>query len=249
MQRCGAEAACNPLCAAALSQQHGSKPGLPALAGQSLVSVFVHAPPAFPGYPPGSLFHGSLIRNRMVGPGACWGQCSCDSPRALGPSQRSCGCRPPTPATSAAPPAAWQETSWGTHSLAEAAKRLVEAAVAGADNRWFILASETTVPLYSAALFWAQLASERLSRINACPAYEQDAKDSRWSPYMLGNHFRYTHWRKSSQWWILQRRCAAGGGPGDPALATCSDPPPPWRTGAQSGGGAPLQARRAGGRG
>lgn len=59
-------------------------------------------------------------------------------------------------------------TAWGTHSLMEAARRLVQAAVADPANAWFVLASETAVPLYSPLLLWQQLAHESLSRIDAC---------------------------------------------------------------------------------
>ena len=49
-----------------------------------------------------------------------------------------------------------------------AERKLVEAAVADPANTWFVLLSETTVPLYPPALLWQQLMSEQRSKINAC---------------------------------------------------------------------------------
>lgn len=101
-------------------------------------------------------------------------------------------------------------TSWSHYSLAEAARLLIKQALRDASNHWFVLISETSVPLYSPAFFWQQLMQENLSRIDACT---KDLKttmyESRATPAMKGEHFDpASHWRKSSQWFMLTRNHA-----------------------------------------
>lgn len=64
--RCGASAACNPACLAALAQRYGRGRSSQIAGQQSLYSLYVHAPPDFGGYSNTSLFAGTLIANRVV---------------------------------------------------------------------------------------------------------------------------------------------------------------------------------------
>lgn len=54
---------------------------------------------------------------------------------------------------------------------------LLRAALVNPRNQRFVLLSETCVPLYTAAVVWAQLMGERRSRSNTCanPADPNDA--------------------------------------------------------------------------
>ena len=65
-------------------------------------------------------------------------------------------------------PAAPQEAKWGQHSLVTAERLLLQAALEDPANAWFVLLSETTVPLYPPTVLWRQLMAETKSRINAC---------------------------------------------------------------------------------
>ncbi|PRW58041.1 Transcription initiation factor TFIID subunit 13 [Chlorella sorokiniana] len=64
VRRCGAEAACNPLCVAAVQEELSPKRSTAVLQQQHLFSVYVHARPAYKDYPEGSVFQGRLIPDR-----------------------------------------------------------------------------------------------------------------------------------------------------------------------------------------
>ena len=66
MRRCGAAAACNPLCVAAVQEELSPKRSEAVLAQQHLFSVYVHARAAYKDYPEGSVFQGRLIPDRAV---------------------------------------------------------------------------------------------------------------------------------------------------------------------------------------
>eukprot|EP00884_Botryococcus_braunii_P000625 jgi/Botrbrau1/10563/Bobra.0343s0011.1 len=117
---------------------------------------------------------------------------------------------------------------WGKHNMVDATRALLAFALADKTNEKFVLLSESGVPLYSAATMYAQLMTEKKSRINAC-ALEADQRpirthmlkgssDSatrwwdrhphRWVWKMRNEQFEEHHWRKSSQWWALSRKHA-----------------------------------------
>lgn len=60
------------------------------------------------------------------------------------------------------------ETEWGGHSLAEASKILLRAALQDPLNQNFVMLSESALPLYPPATIYQQLMLEDKSRINAC---------------------------------------------------------------------------------
>lgn len=80
----------------------------------------------------------------------------------------------------------------------------MEAAFADPSNHWFVLLSETTIPLYPPTVMWRQLMREQRSRINTCGL--QDDNEDRFTPRMVTANFKKSHWRKSSQWFMLNRR-------------------------------------------
>lgn len=101
-------------------------------------------------------------------------------------------------------------TAWGSHSIVEATRRLLAAALADPRNQRFVLLSETCAPLYPAAATYAQLMAEPKSRVNACaPAAGVDVGIHRFSPRMERGALRKAAWRKSSQWVTLTRPHAA----------------------------------------
>ena len=68
-------------------------------------------------------------------------------------------------------------TTWGDHSMVEATRRLLQAALlgpGGAANQKFMLLSESCAPIYHPAVVHQQLLHERLSRIDACAADGSD---------------------------------------------------------------------------
>jgi hypothetical protein len=141
---------------------------LDAIARQSLFDVWVHPPPTFPGFPPGSLFAGREL-----------------------------------------PPALRTATHWGTHSLVDAARALLAAALTNPRAQKFVLLSESDLPLYHPAALHAQLAGEPRSRVNACNASAWARDEYRFRPDMAAAGLAWPTWRKSWQWWALARRHAA----------------------------------------
>ncbi|GAB4818184.1 hypothetical protein N2152v2_005230 [Parachlorella kessleri] len=97
-------------------------------------------------------------------------------------------------------------TAWGSHTLMMAERRLLAAAVMDPANAWFVLLSETTLPLYPPQVLWQQLQHETRSRISAC--WGEHVMSQRYSRFMETPTFRAEHWRKSSQWFMLTRRHA-----------------------------------------
>ena len=65
-RRCGAAAACNPLCVATVQDELSPKRSAAVLQQQHLFSVYVHARAAYKDYPEGSVFQGRLIPDRAV---------------------------------------------------------------------------------------------------------------------------------------------------------------------------------------
>ena len=173
--RCGPAAACNPICSNALRAAYGRERGARVEQQQNLFSIYVHAPPAFPGYNDSSMFAGKLLRGRLS---TEWGTHSltqaaknmieeavkdADNEARSGRAVRWFGLE--------------QLLSGGPCVAPCTVIALVPAACmahgrpppAPAPAQWFLLISDTTVPLYSAPMLWQQLMHERKSRIDACP--------------------------------------------------------------------------------
>jgi len=89
----------------------------------------------------------------------------------------------------------------------EATRVLMSEAYRDPDNEWFVLLSESDVPLYDPFTFYRQLMSEPRSRVNACPG-GSETMPHRWSDRMETPNLKKHHWRKSSQWLALKRKHA-----------------------------------------
>ncbi len=97
-------------------------------------------------------------------------------------------------------------TQWGDHSLIDATRALLLAALGRPENVRFALLSGDSVPLYPPVLTYAQLLAESTSRLRAC-AQAGNHQPDRWHPKMeRGPHpITRSHWRKGSQWALLTR--------------------------------------------
>lgn len=62
-------------------------------------------------------------------------------------------------------------TQWGSITLVEAERRLLQAALRDPLNRFFALVSDTSIPLYPPLVVYQQLLAREVSAINACPLY------------------------------------------------------------------------------
>lgn len=60
---------------------------------------------------------------------------------------------------------------WGGHSIAEAERHLIIAALAHPDNQRFTILSETCMFLYPPAVVWLESFRDSRSRINACTGF------------------------------------------------------------------------------
>ena len=86
-------------------------------------------------------------------------------------------------------------------SLVLAHRVLLAEALKDGANTMFALVSESCVPLYHPALFWAQLIAEsHVSRMS-----DGMFGVHRWSPKMATEHFKPGHFRKGSQFSSLTR--------------------------------------------
>ncbi|KAI3426374.1 hypothetical protein D9Q98_008746 [Chlorella vulgaris] len=102
---------------------------------------------------------------------------------------------------------------WGNHSMIDAERALLQAALADPLNQRFVLLSETCIPVYSGPAVHSQLLSEARSRVNACRNASDPSDDSkrnvwRWPPAMAAVNISKGTWRKSGQWFMLTRRHA-----------------------------------------
>lgn len=164
---------------------------------QFLFSLHVHHHPRYAGYPPESLFHQRVIPVLM------------DAERYAGVVVSHNTTR-----------------SRAHHSLTDAERLLLAEALRQPLNQRFVLVSETTLPLYSGPLLYAQAMAETHSRLQGC--YGKDTllvrltwkcgkcasathqgNLERWDPRMETPRFSQQHWRKTSQWFSVTRRHAA----------------------------------------
>jgi hypothetical protein len=103
------------------------------------------------------------------------------------------------------------QAKWGDHTIVDAERKLIKAALEEPLNSYFILLSETHIPLYSAAITYLQLATAEFSRIHAC-GDSSDADKNRRMTYRMADGMKLVNsginedtWRKSSQWFGLIR--------------------------------------------
>lgn len=106
------------------------------------------------------------------------------------------------------------DVHWGQHSVVEAERRLLVAALDVEEAAsHFVLLSETTIPLYHPAIVYLSIVKDSQSRVNACantsdPADDRKRMVFRLQPGMQEVGVTTQTWRKSTQWFSLIRRHA-----------------------------------------
>ena len=100
---------------------------------------------------------------------------------------------------------------WGDHSIIDAERKLLTTALQDPLNSFFILLSETHVPLYSYPTTYLQLITSPHSRIHACGNSSAEDEDRRmvyrmaYEMKLVNSGISEDTWRKSSQWFGLIR--------------------------------------------
>lgn len=99
---------------------------------------------------------------------------------------------------------------WGTHTLVDATRALIAAALTNQRATKFVLVSESDVPLYNPLVLYQQLIHEPRSRLNACNV-SSDWDTDAWQRFredMRTAGLTQELWRKSWQWVALTRQHA-----------------------------------------
>lgn len=99
-----------------------------------------------------------------------------------------------------------RSVKWGGMSQVIAIKSLVRAALLDERNVWFMLMSETCIPLVPFEKFYTTLMQNDKSVINACAMDPSEMEtEARWRPSLTHAGFKKSQWRKSATWFALIR--------------------------------------------
>ncbi|CAI9093622.1 OLC1v1029169C1 [Oldenlandia corymbosa var. corymbosa] len=99
-----------------------------------------------------------------------------------------------------------QMTEWGEISLCDAEKRLLSNALLDINNEWFVLLSESCIPLYNFSLVYKYISKSRHSFVSVFDDPGPDGRgryNSRMAPEV-----NITEWQKGSQWFEVNRKLA-----------------------------------------
>lgn len=99
-----------------------------------------------------------------------------------------------------------QLTEWGKMSMCDAERRLIANALLDMSNEWFILLSESCIPLYKFSVIYQYVARSKYSFINAFDdpgPFGRGRYNENMAPEV-----NITQWRKGSQWFEINRRLA-----------------------------------------
>lgn len=95
---------------------------------------------------------------------------------------------------------------WGNMGQVRGIKRLVRAALADPLNAWFLMLSESCVPLHPFETFRSALLGFNKSVVNACDfGANQMETETRWRPGLESVGLVKSNWRKSATWFALLR--------------------------------------------
>lgn len=99
-----------------------------------------------------------------------------------------------------------QMVEWGMMSMCDAERRLLANALVDIDNEWFILLSESCIPLHNFSIVYHYLSRSRYSFMGA---FDEDSPfgRGRYNP-SLAPQVNITEWRKGSQWFEVNRKLA-----------------------------------------
>uniref|UniRef100_A0A1D1Z5W7 MscS family inner membrane protein YnaI n=1 Tax=Anthurium amnicola TaxID=1678845 RepID=A0A1D1Z5W7_9ARAE len=97
-------------------------------------------------------------------------------------------------------------SEWGKMSMCDAERRLLANALLDISNEWFVLLSESCIPLFDFSIIYKYLMRSRYSYLGA---FDDDG------PYGRGRYnlnmapeVNITQWRKGSQWFEVNRKVA-----------------------------------------
>ncbi|CAN0907323.1 Glycosyltransferase BC10 [Linum grandiflorum] len=97
-------------------------------------------------------------------------------------------------------------SEWGKMSMCDAERRLLANALLDISNEWFILLSESCIPLYNFSIIYRYIAKSKYSFVGAFDdqgPYGRGRYNENMAPEV-----NITQWRKGSQWFELNRELA-----------------------------------------
>lgn len=100
----------------------------------------------------------------------------------------------------------FQVSEWGQMSMCDAERRLLANALLDISNEWFVLLSESCIPLHNFSIVYKYLSKSRYSFIGSVDdpgPYGRGRYDHRMLPEVS-----IQQWRKGSQWFELNRKLA-----------------------------------------
>lgn len=99
-----------------------------------------------------------------------------------------------------------QVAEWGKMSMCDAERRLLANALLDVSNEWFVLLSESCIPLYNFSVIYHYIKKSKYSFIGA---FDDPGPFGRGRyNYMMAPEVEVTHWRKGSQWFEINRKLA-----------------------------------------
>ncbi|KAA8525185.1 hypothetical protein F0562_006951 [Nyssa sinensis] len=99
-----------------------------------------------------------------------------------------------------------QVSEWGRMSMCDAERRLIANALLDMSNEWFILLSESCIPLYSFSLIYHYIMKSKYSFMGAFDDPGPHGR-GRYNENMEPE-VNITQWRKGSQWFEINRKLA-----------------------------------------
>ncbi|XP_010479681.1 PREDICTED: uncharacterized protein LOC104758496 isoform X2 [Camelina sativa] len=99
-----------------------------------------------------------------------------------------------------------QAVAWGEMSMGDAERRLLANALLDISNEWFILLSESCIPLHSFGFIYRYVSESRYSFMGAADEEGPDGR-GRYRTEMEPE-VKLSQWRKGSQWFEINRKLA-----------------------------------------
>lgn len=99
-----------------------------------------------------------------------------------------------------------QVAEWGKISITEAERRLLANALLDISNEWFILLSESCIPIHNFSVVYRYISESRYSFVSAFDdpgPVGRGRYNQKMSPQV-----KFTQWRKGSQWFEVNRKLA-----------------------------------------
>ncbi|KAL3844222.1 hypothetical protein ACJIZ3_001625 [Penstemon smallii] len=97
-------------------------------------------------------------------------------------------------------------SEWGKMSMCDAERRLMANALLDMSNEWFVLLSESCIPLYNFTTIYNHISQSKYSFIGAFDDPGPFGR-GRYNDHMLPE-VNITEWRKGSQWFEINRKLA-----------------------------------------